>query len=69
MKKLFYNYRKKPLWGKVYAYRENELFGDGEKPGRGEAHLGPRQLGHKQLQLGTTERETIRSNWIMVLSI
>jgi len=36
------------------CYRENELLGDGEKPGCGEAHLGPRQLGHKQLQLETT---------------
>ena len=53
----------------MYANRENELLGDGEKPGRGEAHLGPCQLGHKQLQLGTTEKENMWSNWVMGLSI
>jgi len=41
---------------KMDVYRKNELFGYGEKPGRGEAHLGPRQLGHKQLQLRTTKK-------------
>jgi len=38
------------------VYRKNELFGDGEKPGCGEARLGPRQLGHKKLQLGTATK-------------
>jgi len=52
--------------GTLYDYRKNELLGDGEKPGCGEAHLGPCQLGHKQLQLGTTRMGNIWSNGIML---